>query len=190
MRRLIPFVAIALTTCGAVHAAEPGYAFIEGGAVDIDARTSELESDGWFVGFSAGFKHFHIPGQFLQTSGSAGVGDTKKWNIGVGWHGLLGEKADVVVEASYLDVRVDTLSERANDDGLLASGGVRWRIVKVFEINGFVDYVNLSDRGSDTGWRANILFNIGPVGIGLGYQSMEADIASAYLRWNFGGCGR
>ena len=186
MRKLIPFVLFLFVSYGAVHAAEPGYAFIEAGAIDIDAKTSELESDGWFAGFSLGFKHFHIPGQYSKTSGSGGVGDTKKWNVGVGWHGLFGERADLVIEASYLDVRIDTSDGRVNDDGLLASGGVRWRIIKIFEINGFVDYVDLSDRGSDTGWRANMLFNIGPVGIGLGYQSMDADIASAYLRWNFG----
>ena len=186
MRKSILFVVmIVLLAWGAAFAAEPSYSFIEAGVVDIDANTSSLDSDGWFAGFSIGFKHFHIPGQYQNTSGSGGTGDTTTWNLGVGWHGLLGERADVVIEASYLDVDVETLVGKIGDNGVLGSGGVRWRIIKWFEINGFVDYIDLSDGGNETGWRGNALFNIGPVSIGLGYRSFDVDIATAYLRWNF-----
>ncbi len=191
MRKTVLLViTTAIVAGGSVFAAEPSYSFIEAGGIDVDFSTSELESDGWFAGFSADSKHFHGFGQYSDTSGVAGIGDTRAWNLGGGWHGLFGERADLVLEASYIDVTVETGSGKVGDNGLLGSGGVRWRIIKFFEINGFVNYLNLSDAGSDTGYEINALLYLGPIGIGAGWASMDVDTATVYLRWNFKRRGR
>ena len=186
MRKIVLLViTTALVAAGPAFAAEPSYSYIEAGGIDRDFSTDDLESDGWFAGFSFGTKHFHFLGEYSDTSGTGGIGDTTTWGLGVGWHGLFGERADLVIEANYVDVDVRTVLGKVGDDGLLGRGGVRWRMIKWFELNGFVNYLNLDDAGSDSGYEINALFYFGPVGVGAGWASADVDTATVYFRWNF-----
>ena len=77
----------------------PKWSYIEAGWIDFSpdanpspASPSSSSSDGWYAGGSAGlFKMFHIYAEYDD------VGDYTFWNAGFGWHGLLGDPADLYV---------------------------------------------------------------------------------------------
>ena len=147
----------------------------------------DLSSDGWFAEVSFGARNFHVIGSYADLSGDGNSGDTTQWNLGLGWHALLGQNADLVVEARYVNVDLETgtVLGTISDSGYLVRAGARWRFIRVLELNGFVNYIDLSD-GSNTTGEVNLLAYLGPIGLGVGYESDgDADVATAYVRWNF-----
>ena len=158
---------------------EPNYKFVEGGGIDIDPDGSLGSQDGWFAGGSFGMKHFQVFAEYQNVS------DITQWFVGAGWHGLLGEKADVVAEASYVDVEVDTGLGKISEDGYRLTGGVRWQLLKWFELNGFANYTDLDNSSSDTSVEANVIFTIAFLGLGAGYEVGDADVARVFIRFNF-----
>jgi hypothetical protein len=174
----------ALAGPGLASAAAPNYSYVEVGYNDVDIEGESL--DGFFAGASFGGKNFHVFGRYNDND--ADLIDITTWWLGGGWHGGLGEKADVIAEVAYLDTSVDVLSlGDASDSGYFARGGVRWRLIKLFEIGGWVRYQDIADD-TDTGYELNAIFNVWRIGIGLGYEDIsDAETLNAFVRFNFGG---
>jgi hypothetical protein len=187
---------VALCLPAAALAVGPNYSFVEAGYIDVDVDVDTVDldgiddsGDGWFVGGSFGSKRWHIFGEYQEGDLGSGASklDQERWFVGAGWHGLLGERADLVVEVAYLDVGFDVGDSKVSDDGFRGSAGVRWVPVKLFELNGFYNYADLSDlRTADESWEVNAILNIWRIGLGLGYEEFDdTEDLRAFVRFNF-----
>jgi hypothetical protein len=115
------------------------------------------------------------------------VGSYTFWNAGFGWHGLLGQPADLYFQAQWNDIDVDLTN--VSDDGYEISGGVRWKILKWLEVKGQANWADYSDAGDEWSGDIGVLFSIlnDRLGFGVDYVLGEnSDALRGYLRWSFG----
>jgi hypothetical protein len=158
----------------------PKWGYVEAGYIDFDPDEG-LSDDGWFAGGSMQlFKMFHLVAEYDD------VGDYTFWNAGGGWHGLLGEKADLFGQIMWANVQID--DGDVDEDGYNLEGGVRWKIVPMFELRGQVNRVDYGDAGDDTTVEVAGLFTFlkDRIGAGASYESGDADTARVFGRFNFG----
>jgi hypothetical protein len=199
------------------EAAAPRYSYIELGysvVVDSDLDLGDPDFRGSLdggsatsLGISYGFEAFQVFAGYAATrtdfdlsSGGIPSGSIElerdSWFIGGGWHGWLGEPGDLVINWGYSSLR-DLTEGRgggANDkfQGFFADVGIRWRIVKPFEINGFARYGDLDEIGGYQSYEINALGYIGRLVLGVGYDVVNpADLgaeskANVFVRYNMG----
>ena len=162
------------------------WTFVEAGYMDLDAGQSvvgDLESDGYFLGGSFGFKMLHINAQWDSTDGDNF--EERRYDIGVGWHGLLGDRADIYADLAYQreENKIPGFPSITESGGLIR-GGVRWRPVKLFEVDGQLFYQDLEDR--KLGYKLRAMIHIWRVAIGAGWRSVDSnDTATVFARFNF-----
>jgi hypothetical protein len=181
--RTAGIVGLMALVSSAAFAEAPGYGYIEGGYLNVNPDNFDTTGSNWYATGSMGLgKHFHLSAQYLSGNYSENV-DLSLWNFAAGWHGLLGEKADLVFEANWTKQEVDNTS----DDGFGATGGVRWRIVKMFEVDGFAHWIDFGDAGSKESYEAKAIFDIWRLGFGASADFGSDDTRySAFVRFNFG----
>lgn len=159
----------------------PKWTYVEGGIIDFDPDEGPSD-DGGFVGGSLKlFKHFHVVAEYDD------VGDYTFWNAGGGWHGLLGDKADLFGQIVWANVQVD--DNDIDEDGYDIQAGVRWKLVKWFELLGQVNWVDYGgDVGDDTQFEVGGLFTFANdhLGAGARYEIGDANTARAFFRFSFG----
>jgi hypothetical protein len=153
----------------------PSYKFVEGGYFKIEDGSSSDSESGWFAGAMFGGKRWQAFVEYDDAS------DISLLFIGGGWHGLLGEKADVVAQISYLDA---SSSGGSDESGYRATGGVRWQLIKILELGGYFHYTDLD--GGDEAFELEAVFTFGRIGVGASYETDDVDITKAFVRWNFG----
>ena len=174
---------VVLAAVGTVSAQEaPRWGYIEGGYVDFDPDSGESDN-GVFAGVSFEiFKMIHLAAEYDT------VGDYDFWTAGGGWHGLLGDQADLFAEVMWQDVSFDSGETEFDDDGYRLAGGVRWMLGDRFEVKGTVARLDLDEGGSDTTFEAEGLFFLlgNKLGVGASYETGDADTLRAFARWNFG----
>src|SRR5262245_10119755 len=79
----------------------PKWGYIEGGFIDFDPDDGASD-DGAYAGASFTiFKHFHIVAEYDD------IGNYTLWNAGAGWHGLLGDKADLFAQIVWANIDID-----------------------------------------------------------------------------------
>ncbi len=176
--------------------AKPNYSLLEVGynEVDVDGLGSggglSDEGDGGYVAAGFGFlKRFHVFGRYVSNNTDTFDADLNNTTLGGGWHGMLGEKADLIVDAAWVDQEFDPAgSFKLTDSGYFVRVGARWRPIKLFEVGGWVRYQDVGDFDSGEVFEANAILNLWRIGIGLGAE-VEDDIEtySAFARFNFGG---
>ncbi len=168
----------------AVLAEEPVFSYVEAGYLSVDPDNLSGSGDNVFAGASIGFfKHFHAFARYVDGDFATNV-DNTYWEFGGGWHGLLGDKADIVGEISWVDSEVGNVS----DDGYQLTGGVRWLPVSMFEIDGFVNWADLDQAGSTTSFEARAIVNVWRMGFGASYEfSDDYNQWNVFARFNFGG---
>ena len=159
---------------GMVHAQTVNWKYVEGGYGGVDPDWKSKES-GWFVGgaFDLGKAPIHFIADF------ANFGNFDIWQVGGGWHGLLGERADLFADGTFYDADVD--------DGFRIRFGVRWMVSKRIEVNGNLAWteLDLSDAKTIAG---NAIFDFSKrlgVGGGLEYGD-NFKAARGFVRFNFG----
>jgi hypothetical protein len=160
----------------------PRWSYVEGGFIDFDPDEG-LSDDGWYAGASFRiFKHFHIVGEYQD------VGDYTFWNAGGGWHGLLGEPADLFGQILWTNVEID--DGDVDEDGYDLQAGVRWKLAKWLELSGQVNWVDYGgDVGDDTTFEVGGLFSFlnDRMGVGARFETGgDADTARVYYRFHFG----
>jgi hypothetical protein len=176
-------------TLGAVpaRAEAPNYSYVEAGYLNVNEDDLSGSGDNWFAGGAIGLgKHFHAIG--FYTNGDLGTDVSQTyWRAGLGWHGLLGEKADIVAEAYYVDQTVDGPGPSNSDTGYRVTGGIRWLPIKFFELDGFANFNDVQSDHTDTTWEARAIINIWRLGFGGDYEKFDtADQWNAFVRFNFG----
>ena len=194
-----------------VHAEAPKYSFaqVSYAFIDVDHEEFDQGSGGAIAG-SYGFDNFQFFGAwgvstldykyestFTDATMTESI-DLTEWLVGGGWHGTLGEPADLVIDFGYLNQRlggdIDT-DEKTTFQGYFADIGIRWRIVKPFEINAFYTYGDLDEPvGAFSTYELNALGYIGRVVVGVGYEKRswdedeigDWDVGTVFVRYNFG----
>jgi len=184
-KKLIPLMAI-LCVSGLAMAQDkepPKWTYVQAGFVDFNPDEGPKD-DGWFAGGSIGFlKMIHVFAEY------DGIGDTTFWNAGAGWHGLLGDPADVYAQVEWNDVKVDVPGGDVSDNGYEVAAGVRWKFLKWLEGMGEVNWSDFDEAGSDVGGKVGVLFTFlgDKLGAGASYEVINnADQLRVFARWNFG----
>jgi hypothetical protein len=178
----LALVAFLLVPCVAMAQA-PRYTSIEVGYIDFDPDSGLSDDGGYAKGSLTIFKNFQL------LAGYDSVGDYTFWNAGGGWHGLLGEKADVFANITWNDVEVDSSGGGSvSDDGYEVSGGVRWNLLSWLELKGAINYLDLDSGGDDTSFEAEALvaFFKGKLGVGANYEVGDTDTLRVFGRFTFG----
>lgn len=187
MKRTALALLCAVLPCAAL-AAEPRYTYIEGGYQYLDLDDFDVDGDGWAIGGSVALTdRFHLIAGYSSLGLDFGI-DVASVNIGVGGSLPLDRSVHLVAEAGYARVDIDTPLSDFDDDGLFVNGGLRWMVTEGLELSGWLNYVNLDDSGSDTGFSLGGLFSITPE-LALGASVDLGDDATGYsvgLRYYFG----
>jgi hypothetical protein len=180
--RVVLVLSALLMASGLAMAQEaPKWSYVEVGWIDFDPDNGASD-DGAFAGGSMQiFKHFHLVAEYDD------IGDYTFWNAGGGWHGLLGDKADLFGQIMWANVEVD--DSDISEDGYDLQAGVRWDILKWLEVKGQVNWVDYGgDAGDDTTVEVGALFLFlkNRIGAGVNYETGDSDTARAFFRFNFG----
>jgi hypothetical protein len=144
----------ALAGMASAHAGDLSYTYAEGGFGRVDMDSIDT-GDGYFVGGSVafgtnwlGFAEYNTS-SFDQSGVSA---DVDEFQVGFGGHFPISKAVDFVGRLAYVDEKVDVSGfGSADDNGYMLSAGVRGHVMDKLDLMGSVDYVDLSDSGSDTG---------------------------------------
>ena len=123
MKRCLYFAVLAGLLMVAVPqsalAEKPVYSYIEAGYNKVDLEDSSGVSEdgnGVFGGVSFGFfKNFHAFGRYNTDNTDNTDTDIDTLTVGGGWHGLLGEKADLIGEVAWIDQEFDGNAVKADD---------------------------------------------------------------------------
>lgn len=181
-----PLVLAILFVCGVASAQDkpaPKWTYIEAGFIDFSPDEG-VSDDGLFAGGSIGLlKMLHVFAEYDD------VGDYTFWNAGIGWHGMLGEPADLFAQVQWNDVEFDSESGDASDDGYEVGVGVRWKVIKWLELKGEVDWADYDQSGDDVGYQVGALFSFlgDRLGVGANYEIVDSnDTLRAFARWSFG----
>ncbi len=167
------FCLVALMALAApAQAQELRYTYAEGGWIRDNPEGADTEN-GWFLGGQFGTRRFH----FFAEYADPGPLDYKQ--AGGGWHGLFGDRIDLIAEAAYVDLDFD--------EGYRVTGGVRWYLLDKLEVDGFV-------TRTDLGSFENSSFGIGGVwdlkerlSVGAKFDlGDESDTLRAFVRFYLG----
>jgi hypothetical protein len=160
----------------------PGYGYIEAGYLNVNPDDFSGSGTNWYAEASKDlFKNFQISGRYLSGSYADNI-DLSFWRIAAGWHGALGEKGDVVAEATWTSQDVD----HESDDGVGVTAGVRWRFVKMFEADGFIHWTDYGTAGSQDSYEVRAIVDVWRLGIGAAAETSSDDKRySAFVRFNF-----
>jgi hypothetical protein len=172
LRILLVIAIVALA--GVVHAQTVNWKYAEGGWGIFDPDRSSSEN-GWFLGGAVdlGKLPIHLFGEF---------GDYDRidiWQIGGGWHGLLGERADLFANGAFYDIDID--------DGFKVRFGVRWMVLKRLELNGNLAWTEL-DFSDNKSAAINGIFDLTKrfaVGAGVEWGD-NFSTGRVFARFNFG----
>lgn len=179
----LAFVSLALLApCGVILAQDaPKWSFVEVGNIDFDPDGGSSD-DGWYAAGSMRlFKNFHLKAEYDD------AGDYTFWKVGGGWHGLLGEPADLFADILWNDVQVDSSTGDESDNGYVVSAGARFKVTQWFEFKTAVNWINL-DEGDDTTLEGEALVALfkDHLGFGVNYETGDADTLRLFARLSFG----
>jgi len=176
MNRLLRALSIVVCVCatGAIHAQTVNWKYVDVGWAGVDPDRGSSEN-GLLLGgaFDLGKAPIHLFGEYND------LGSNNVWQLGGGWHGLLGERADLFADGAFYDADVE--------DGFRVRFGVRWMVLERLEVNGFLSWVDL-DLTDNKSFAANAIFNLAKrVGIGGGIEwGDNFNSGRVFARFNFG----
>jgi hypothetical protein len=191
---LLAAVALLALALPGTTRAQPYYTYVEGGYIGVNPKSGDelLDSGkGWFIGTSWRLQQFHTFLEYRDASIDTTLGeavDQTQWLFGGGWHGLLGNPADLVVELGYINSDFNLSFTSGGDSGYFVNGGVRWKVIRPFELDASASYVDLGgDRTSEVIYRLDAIAFIRSFGIGGGYRKADrTDSYDLFLRFNLG----
>ena len=179
---VLGIIAVLVAPCISLADEGPRYTYVEAGYVDFDPDAGVSDDGAYAEGSLRIFRNFHLLAEYND------VGDFTFWSAGGGWHGLLGEKADLFAEILWDDVDVDSTTADVSDDGYEVSGGIRWNLLKWLELKGQINRVDLDKAGDDTLAEVEAMVSIlkGRLGLGANYEFGDNDTLKVFGRFSFG----
>ncbi len=178
---LIAFALLVLPAMAFAQAEPPKWGYIEAGFIDFDPDNGASDDGAYALTSFSLFKHFHIVAEYDD------IGNYTFWNAGVGWHGLLGEKADLFAQVMWANIDVE--DSDISENGYDVQAGFRWKLVKWFELLGQANWADYGgDVDSETTYEAGgtFLFFGDKMGVGAKYEMGDANTLRAYFRFNWG----
>jgi hypothetical protein len=183
-------IVVAAGFSGAAVAQAPDWSYLEAGYSNLNVDDGSIDDDGagWFAGANFEiFKSFHIFGRYNDNSLDDTDIDVTRWYVGAGWHGLLGEKADLLGEVAWVDSEFESGGIDDSDDGYFARVGARWRLAKMFEVGAFSRFEDVIEDEDDLLWEANAMVYVWRVAIGASADIGDYDTYNAFVRFGLGG---
>lgn len=146
-------------------AAEPRYTYIEGGYqyVDIDAGPVDVDGDGFEIGGSLPLAdQVFLRASYSSTDLDFGV-DAEMFTAGIGGFMPLRSDLHLIGTVGYGWAELDTPGGRdPEDDGVVASGGLRWIARPQLELTGELTYSDFDDTGDELSVTLGALYNLTP----------------------------
>jgi len=153
--------AAVLLSGSAFAASGPNYTFLEGGYRYIDVDDFD-DGDGIGIGGSlAATENVHLVAEYDTVELDNNI-DFDTVFVGGGLNLPLDADFDLVARLGYVSAEVDAGFGDVDDDGLGLQGGFRFMATEVFEVNAFIDYVDLDDSGDDTSLNLGAVYNFTP----------------------------
>lgn len=193
LRNVLAGVCFLVLGAGAAAADGINWTYVEAGYLgvdinDIGGTTFDGTGDNIYLGGAFGLKSIHILGQYANGEAATDI-DLTEWQLGVGWHGLLGEKADLLGELHYLDTeyKYTVTNDKLSESGYKLDVGVRWRPIGLFEVNGYINYYGTDAyKGSETSVELRAILQVWRIGIGATYEkASDIDQYTGFVRFNF-----
>lgn len=194
MQSRLPVALIALATMLPLSAPAEGptYSYADLAYVTTDFDGVDEDLDGFLLRGSLEItEQAFMFGSYADQSAEVfGVDvDATQYSLGGGYAWSLTDSADVYGKLGYTSVEVEAAGESVDDDGFTLGVGLRGRFAEQFELEGSLNYVDLSDSGDDT--------SLGLAGRWFFTEQFSAfaegdfgDDVTSYgvgMRWNFGG---
>jgi hypothetical protein len=192
MKHRIAVAIAALSTLPLVaHAADDlSYSYLDPAYVTTDIDNFDEEVDGFALRGSLEVTDqvFVFAGFSDQSTSLFGDDlDFQTMNIGGGYVWPVSPRADLYGRLGYVEQEVEFAGFSADDDGFLLGMGLRSRVAGEFELEGAVNYVDLTDSGDATS-----LFAAGrwyfTQTFAAGLEAEVGDDATTYglgVRWSF-----
>ncbi len=169
-----------------------GYTYADVGYVVTDLDGIDKDLDGFLLRGSLEIaENWFAYARYLDQSvtfGGADV-DLQQFSVGGGYAWSFADNMDLYGKLGYTEAEVDVSGSggSVDDDGYELGVGIRARPVEPFELEGSVNYIDLSDSGEDTtlGVAARWYFTDN---LALGVESEFGDDAKSYgvaFRWAF-----
>lgn len=157
MLRSLAYVSL-LAVAAPALAEGPNWNYIEGSyeRVEFDDDVGGFDVDGDGFGIAGSFEiadSWHAFASYGSADFDFDI-DLDQLVIGGGLHTPISDNTDFVANLAYVRVDASALGFSVDDDGFGASIGVRGMMSPQVELEAYVDYVDLSDSGDDTSFRA------------------------------------
>ena len=185
MNRFVCFLLLMGLSAGAAAQGADGasglkYTFVEVGYGQLSFDDPDVDGDGFGIGGSYALTdQFHLFANYRTASLDFDI-DTTDMNVGFGFNSPISDTIDVVATLSYVYVEFDQATFGSADDNGLGGGiGLRALMTPQIELFGGVEYVDLSDSGSDTALGAGIRYNFNEK-FAAGLAGDWSDDASSY----------
>lgn len=176
----LSILAVLLALSAAASAEDFDYSFLTLGYASVDFDDAGVDGDGFGIGGSYAINpQYHVFAAYTASDLDFNI-DASSWNAGFGYHTGVSDTVDLVAGISYEYVELDPPGAGSFDDSGLGLGiGLRFAANEQFEVHAGINYVDLSDSGSDTGFELGGLYNFNGA-FALGLSGDWSDDSSAY----------
>ena len=179
---LLPFYA---------HAERPSYSEVDLSYVTTDVDNFNEDVDGFRLRGSLEItdQAFLFASYTDQSTSIFGEDlNFNTYNLGAGYAWPIADSVDVYGKLGYTKVEAEYAGANADDSGYTLAGGLRGRMTPQLELEGSLNYVDLSDSGNDTSiglgarWFFTEQFAVGAEG----EFGSNANTYGLGVRWSFG----
>lgn len=185
MNRFVSFLLLMGLSAGAAAqgaANSPGlsYTYAEIGYGQVNIDDPDIDGDGFGIGGSFALTdQFHLFAGYSTADLDFDV-DATNFDVGFGFNTPLADNIDVVATLAYVYVELDAPGFGSADDNGLGGGlGLRALVNPQVELFGGVEYIDLSDSGSDTALNLGGRYNFNQQ-FAVGLSGSWSDDASSY----------
>lgn len=167
------------------------YSYVDAAYINTDIDQFDEEVDGFALrgSFEITEQVFVFAGYSNQSTEVFGTDiDVEQMNLGLGYAWPIGPSADIYGKVGYVSAEVDAGGFDADDDGYLLGVGLRGRPADQIELEGAVNYTDLSDSGDTTTFGVGARWYFTEQ-FAVGVEGEFGDDANTYgvgVRWNFG----
>ena len=172
----------------AAQAQEPSYSYLDLAYVwtDIDGVSGTADGFALRGSFELTDRVFMFASYAEQMLSDF---DLETYNIGAGYAWSIAPNMDLYGKISYVKAEAEGRGFSADDDGYGIGVGIRSFVTDKLELEGAINYVDLSDSGDNTSFGIGARWYFTPQWA-VGLEASIGDDADTYgvgVRWNFGG---
>lgn len=187
--KILPLCVLAAAASSAVQASDFSYDYV--GLGYVSAEIDDVNIDGNGLALEGSFSvadNYHVVARYSDIGFDYDI-DGKTFELGLGYNRSIAESVDVVASLSYVSVELSEPTFGSIDDnGYGVYLGLRGMVADKVELLGGLNYVDLSDSGSDTTFSLGAGFDVTDqiqIGAGLTNNS-DGNSYNIGVRFYFG----